>query len=142
MVIISYNVLESNALMMQPLIDQDFCAVKASLYELGEAEMNLMDDSQTLNDMQREYFAGKVDYSAVERARNELNKSKNKWFQKVIQYLKATNEFEPTINYQTSDPQKVYHQMDDLDNYKDALDDMHENILKSMSPTVAQPVVA
>lgn len=135
--IISYSVLEGNAQSIQPLIDQDYMKVKAALYDLGEVGMNLMDDSQTLNDMQREYFAGKVDYSAVERARNELNKTKNKLFLKLIKYIWATNEFEPTINYQTADPHKLYKTMDDLENYKDSIDDMHADLLNAMSqPTV------
>jgi len=139
--IISYNVLEGNAQSIEPLIDQDYCKVKASLYDLGEVGMNLVDDSQTLNDMQREYFAGKVDYSAVERARNELNKTKNKLFLKLIKYIWATNEFEPTINYQTVDPQKLYKTMDDLENYKDSIDEMHADLLSSMSPTLQPTVV-
>ncbi|XP_060878840.1 uncharacterized protein LOC132951134 [Metopolophium dirhodum] len=139
--IISYNVLEGNAQSIEPLIDQDYCKVKAALYDLGEIGMNLMDDSQTLNDMQREYFAGKVDYSAVERARNELNKTKNKLFLKLIKYIWATNEFEPTINYQTTDPQKLYKTMDDLENYKESIDEMHADLLNSMSPTLQPTVV-
>jgi len=140
--IISYNVLEGNAQSIEPLIDQDYCKVKASLYDLGEVGMNLMDDSQTLNDMQREYFAGKVDFSAVERARNELNKTKNKLFLKLIKYFWATNEFEPTINYQTADPHNLYKTMDDLENYKDSIDDIHADLLNSMSPTLQPTVVA
>ncbi|XP_060834480.1 uncharacterized protein LOC132917658 [Rhopalosiphum padi] len=116
--IISYNVQNINAQTMEPLIDQDFSQVKAALFEMQEAEYNLMNDSQKLNDMQKEYFAGKVDYSAVERARNELIKSKSKWLIKVLRYLHATNEFEPTVNYQNSYPQNIYRTMDDLDNYK------------------------
>jgi len=109
-------VIESNAQSFEPLIDQDFSKVKASLYELSEAEMNLVDDSQKLNDMQREYFAGKVDLTAVERARNELIKSKSDWFLKVIQYLSATNDFEPTIKYQITNLHNRYQNLDELSN--------------------------
>ncbi|XP_026812926.1 uncharacterized protein LOC113553665 [Rhopalosiphum maidis] len=116
--IISYNVQNINAQSMEPLIDQDFNQVKAALFELQEAEYNVMNDSQKLNDMQKEYFAGKVDYSAVERARNELIKSKSKMFVKFLRYLYATNEFEPTVSYQNSYPQNLYRTMDDLNNYK------------------------
>uniref|UniRef100_A0A2S2PKE8 Uncharacterized protein n=1 Tax=Schizaphis graminum TaxID=13262 RepID=A0A2S2PKE8_SCHGA len=115
--IISCNVQNINALSMEPLIDQDLSKVKAALYELQEAEFNLMNDSQKLNDMQKEYLARKVDYSAVERARNELMKSKSKWFLKALKYLYATNEFEPSVNYQNSYLQNPYPTMDDLNNY-------------------------
>ncbi|XP_025204390.1 uncharacterized protein LOC112601151 [Melanaphis sacchari] len=110
--IISCNVQNINA-QMEALIDQDFYQVKSSLYDLQEAEFNLMNDSQKLNDMQKEYLSGRADYSAVERARNELIRSKNKWFSKVMRYLHASNEFEPTVNYQAY-PQNLY----DLDSYK------------------------
>lgn len=116
--IISYNVQNINSQsMVQPLIDQDFIKVKAALYQLQEAEFNLMNDSQKLNDMQREYLAGKVDYSAVERARNELMESKTQWFAKVLNYLRATNEFEPSINYQNAFPPNYYPNQDPLDDY-------------------------
>jgi len=138
--ILSYSVIEGNAQSFEPLIDQDFCRVKASLYELGEALMNLMDDSQTLNDIQREYFAGKLDYSAVERARNELNKSQRKWLQKIVQYLLATIEFEPTIKYQTANLQ--YQNVDDLINYKNNLDDIQDKLYNPTHPNLPQQPVA
>jgi len=111
--------------MVQPLIDQDFIRVKAALYELQEAEFNLMNDSQKLNDMQREYLAGKVDYSAVERARNELMQSKNVWFAKLLKYLRATNEFEPSVNYQNSFPPNYYQNTGPSDAYN-TLNNMNE----------------
>lgn len=138
--IISYNVLEVNALPLEPLIDQDYVRVKASLYDLGEVLMNLMDDSQTLNDMQREYYSGKVDYSAVERARNDLINTKNQLFIKLIKYLWATNDFEPVVNYQKTDPQKLYKAIEDLENYKDNIEDQQADLIKSMNPNL-QPVV-
>ncbi|KAE9537521.1 hypothetical protein AGLY_006544, partial [Aphis glycines] len=124
--IISYNVQNINSQsMVQPLIDQDFMQVKAALYELQEAEFNLMNDSQKLNDMQREYLAGKVEYSAVERARNELMQAKNTWFAKVLNYLRATNAFEPSVNYQNSFSQNYYQNTGPSDAY-DTLNNINE----------------
>lgn len=137
---ISYNVLEGNAQSIEPLIDQYFCKVKVSIYDVGEVLMNLMDDSQTLNDMQREYFAGKIDYSAVERAKNELAKTKNRLFLAFMKYFWATNEFEPTTNYQTADTNKFYKTMDDYEKYKDSVDDMHADLLNSMPSTLPHPI--
>lgn len=124
--IISYNVQNINSQsMVQPLIDQDFVAVKAALYELQEAEYNIMNDSQKLNDIQREYLAGRVDYSAVERARNELMQTKSVWFEKVLNYLRATNAFEPSVNYQNSFPQNYYQNTGPSDTY-DTLNNINE----------------
>lgn len=127
--IISYNVLEGNALSLEPLIDQDFVRVKASLYDLGEVLMNIMDDSQTLNDMQREFYSGKVDYSAVERARNDLIKTKSQLSIKLIKYLLATNDFEPAVTYQKSDPQTFYKAIEDLENYKENIENQQADLI-------------
>lgn len=128
--------------MVQPLIDQDFIQVKAALYQLQEAEFNLMNDSQKLNDMQREYLAGKVDYSAVERARNELMQSKTQWFAKVLNYLRATNEFEPSVNYQNSFPPNYYQNLGPSDDYNtlNNINEMKANL--GIPPTPLPTVVA
>lgn len=140
MAILSYTVIESNAQPFEPLIDQPYCKVKFSLYEMAEAELKIMDDTTTLNDMQREYYARKLDYSAVERARNELNKSQSIWLLKFTQYLLATKEFEPTINYETANAQ--YQNVDDLISYKDNIDDIRARLYSQTHPNIPQAPVA
>lgn len=112
--IISYCILDSNAQsVMDQLTDDDFYKTKAALYDMQEATCNLMSDSQKLNDMQREYLLGRLDYAYVQQALNELKKSKSKWFSKVINYLSATDEFEPTdIVYPKLYPANPYNTID------------------------------
>lgn len=68
--------------------------VKEDLYDLQVIGMNLMNDSQKLRDVQREYAAGNVGIDAVIDAQNELNQTKNDWYQKSMKYMQDTNQME------------------------------------------------
>lgn len=114
--------------------------VKFALYKLQEAEFNLMNDSQKLKDMQKEYLAGKVELYAVERARNELMQSKTQWFKDVLQYLSASNEFEPSISYQNSYRPNDYPDLGPSDDYN-TLNKINEMKANLGIPPTQRPIV-
>lgn len=100
MIALNYNIHGVEARLVQSTLDQYFSNVKADLYELQQAEYNLMNDSQKLYDLQTEYMNGMVDYSAVVQAERELYKSKADWYKKSMKYLGDSNDLENALNLQ------------------------------------------
>lgn len=94
MAIISY----SEALTTDAL-GQAYVNVQADLYNLHEAELNIMNDTQKLYDMQREYLEGKVDKAAVDKAQAELMKTKMDWYQKLMKYHYDSALLDPSSYY-------------------------------------------
>ncbi|VVC24314.1 Hypothetical protein CINCED_3A006788 [Cinara cedri] len=99
-VIAIVSVTETHGYVVVPpcVVDPLYSKVKADLYDLQETELNLMNDSQKLADMQKEYLDGNVDYSSVVRAQREVNNTRKQWYQKALKYLDDSVEFENVVN--------------------------------------------
>lgn len=82
------NSCETNA-----VLDQMFKALKTDLYNMQEAEMNLMNDSQKFYNVAMQYLAGNIDYAALVRAQKGMEQTSKNWHKVLLQYVIDENNF-------------------------------------------------
>lgn len=103
--VVNYNVIECEAYLTAPQLATLYLSVQRDMYEMQQAEMSLMTDSQKVYDLLSQYLLTRsVDRTAVDAAQAELLRSRADWYKKVMQYLYDTTLFEPATNYPYGPP--------------------------------------